>query len=46
MEYADVLRQVVQTLEALGVRYLVTGSVATIYYGEPRMTTISISWPH
>ncbi|MBI4591674.1 MAG: hypothetical protein HY725_22840 [Candidatus Rokubacteria bacterium] len=28
----------VETLEALGVEYMVSGSQASIYYGEPRMT--------
>ena len=38
MEQAELLRHLVETLERLGVRYLVTGSVATIFYGEPRLT--------
>lgn len=38
MEQSELLRHLVETLERLGLRYLVTGSVATIVYGEPRMT--------
>jgi hypothetical protein len=38
MDQADLLRMVVTVLERLGVPYLVTGSTATIYYGEPRFT--------
>ena len=34
----DLLRRVVGILEQLGLRYFVTGSVAAIYYGEPRFT--------
>jgi hypothetical protein len=38
MEQTDLLRLVVTVLERLHVPYLVTGSIATIYYGEPRFT--------
>lgn len=38
MEQDDLLRSVTRVLEDLGLAYLVTGSVATIYYGEPRFT--------
>lgn len=38
MEQSELLRHLVATLERLGVPYLVTGSVATIFYGEPRLT--------
>jgi hypothetical protein len=38
MEPSELLRHAVAALERLGVPYLVTGSVATIYYGEPRFT--------
>lgn len=34
----ELLRRVVGILEQLGLRYFVTGSVAAIYYGEPRFT--------
>lgn len=34
----ELLRRLAQTLEQLRVPYLVTGSVATIYWGEPRLT--------
>ncbi|MEO8496481.1 MAG: nucleotidyl transferase AbiEii/AbiGii toxin family protein [Planctomycetota bacterium] len=38
MEPEDLLRFVVLACEQLGLRYLVTGSTATIAYGEPRFT--------
>ena len=38
MDQAELLRIVVTVLERLKVPYLVTGSVATIFYGEPRFT--------
>jgi len=38
MELADLLLRVTRTLEELGIPYLVTGSIATIAYGEPRLT--------
>jgi hypothetical protein len=38
MEQDDLLRVVVAALERLGIPYLVTGSIATIFYGEPRFT--------
>jgi len=38
MEQSDLLRKIVGVLEALGLPYLVTGSTATIFYGEPRFT--------
>lgn len=38
MEPFDLLRIVVERLESLGLDYLVTGSMATIAYGEPRLT--------
>jgi hypothetical protein len=38
MDQDELLRHVVATLERLHVPYLVTGSVATIFYGEPRFT--------
>jgi hypothetical protein len=34
----DLLKRLTDTLEQLGINYLATGSVATIAYGEPRMT--------
>jgi hypothetical protein len=34
----ELLRSVVGILEKLAIRYFVTGSVASIYYGEPRFT--------
>jgi len=38
MEQDDLLRLVVEALERLEIPYLVTGSMATIFYGEPRFT--------
>ena len=38
MEHADLLRYLADTFERLGLRYAVTGSTATIAYGEPRFT--------
>jgi hypothetical protein len=38
MELSDLLQRVGRTLEELSIPYLVTGSVATIAYGEPRFT--------
>jgi hypothetical protein len=38
MEQSELLRHVTTTLDRLGCPYLVTGSVATIFYGEPRLT--------
>ncbi len=38
MEQSELLRRIVEVLEELGLPYLVTGSTATIFYGEPRFT--------
>lgn len=38
MEPSDLLQHLVRVLEELELRYLVTGSTATIFYGEPRFT--------
>ena len=38
MEQSDLLRKLAAELERLGISYLVTGSTATIAYGEPRLT--------
>jgi Nucleotidyltransferase of unknown function (DUF6036) len=38
MELSDLLRRLTETLEKLQVPYIVTGSMATIAYGEPRFT--------
>lgn len=38
MTQAELLRYLVDTLEALGIEYMITGSQASIYYGEPRFT--------
>jgi len=38
MEPSELLQFVARVLEGLDLRYLVTGSIATIYYGEPRFT--------
>jgi len=38
MEQDELLQAAVGALERLGLRYFVTGSMATIFYGEPRFT--------
>jgi len=38
MEPSELLRYFSRALEHLGLRYFVTGSVATIFFGEPRFT--------
>lgn len=38
MELFDLLQQVIEAFEGLGIPYLVTGSVASMAYGEPRLT--------
>lgn len=38
MEQSELLRYVTKALEQLGLRYFITGSVATIFFGEPRFT--------
>jgi hypothetical protein len=38
MAPSDLLKVLVAKLEGLGISYLVTGSMATIVYGEPRLT--------
>lgn len=38
MEHAELLRYLVAAIERLGLGYMVTGSVATIFFGEPRFT--------
>lgn len=38
MEQSELLRFCTSVIERLGLRYFVTGSVATIFYGEPRFT--------
>jgi len=38
MEQSDLLRYVAEQIERVGLRYVVTGSMATVYYGEPRFT--------
>jgi hypothetical protein len=38
MELSDLLRHIATVFEQLGVPYLITGSTATIAYGDPRFT--------
>jgi hypothetical protein len=38
MEQDELLRFAVEALNSLGLRFLVTGSIATVIYGEPRFT--------
>jgi len=34
----ELLQQVISAFEELNIRYVVTGSVASMAYGEPRLT--------
>jgi hypothetical protein len=38
MEQSELLQRVVEILERIGLRYFVTGSTVTIFFGEPRFT--------
>ena len=38
MEPSDLLRYVARAFERIDLRYFVTGSTVTIFYGEPRLT--------
>src|SRR3990172_11720779 len=38
MEQSDLMRLVVRALETLRIPYMITGSQASAYYGEPRFT--------
>ena len=38
MEPHDLLRSITDTLEKLRIQYFVTGSIVSIFYGEPRLT--------
>ena len=38
MTQAELLRYLVEVLESLGVEYMIGGSQASMYYGEPRLT--------
>ncbi len=38
MEQCDLIHFVVDVMSAMKLRYFITGSTATIYYGEPRFT--------
>ncbi len=38
MNQAELLSYLVETFEALGIDYMISGSQASIYYGEPRFT--------
>lgn len=38
MEQYELLKHLVNAFESLGIRYFVTGSIASIFYGEPRFT--------
>jgi hypothetical protein len=38
MTQAELLRHLVDTLEALATEYMIGGSQAAMYYGEPRLT--------
>lgn len=34
----DILKDVVKKFDTMGVKYMLTGSMAMIYYAQPRMT--------
>ena len=38
MEQYDLLKHLVNVFESLGIKYFITGSIASIFYGEPRFT--------
>ena len=38
MDQTELLRHVVEAMDALGIAYMIAGSQASIYYGEPRFT--------
>ncbi len=38
MEQGELLRMVIHALETVGIPYMITGSQASAYYGEPRFT--------
>lgn len=38
MVQSELLRYLVRALESLDLRYFITGSTVTIFYGEPRFT--------
>lgn len=38
MEQSDLLKYLTNVFESLGIPYFVTGSIASIFYGEPRFT--------
>lgn len=38
MEQSDLMRTVIRALETLRIPYMITGSQASAYYGEPRFT--------
>jgi len=38
MEQSELMRLVIQALETVGIPYMITGSQASAYYGEPRFT--------
>ena len=45
MVAADLLLNTVELLDRLGVSHFVTGSTATIAYGEPRLTNDTTPQP-
>jgi len=38
MELHVLLKYLVNAFETLGIQYFITGSIASIFYGEPRFT--------
>lgn len=38
MEQSELLKHLINSFESLDIRYFITGSIASIFYGEPRFT--------
>ena len=38
MDQSDLIKYLVDAFEKIGIRYFITGSIASIFYGEPRFT--------
>ncbi|MCJ7680864.1 MAG: hypothetical protein MUP70_09085, partial [Candidatus Aminicenantes bacterium] len=38
METSDLITKVIACFDSLNIRYFITGSIASIVYGEPRFT--------
>jgi len=38
VEQSELLKHLINSFESLDIRYFITGSIASIFYGEPRFT--------